>query len=610
MRPAVTVASPTVPATEPSGWMMNSTGVELAAPCQTPRRTPSGWRVGVIRGGWPNISLAQSRRKTASTATREITKERGRRQGARPAGTPALSLAQLAMCTAPTMAGTQKAHMRRWLALMATRKVKPPTVMRPPKPSHFQAITRPRNRAAMPRNWRRSVEVRRERSGGPSPKKKARTRRNSSVPAMRAVQRPATAIRHEAICKACMPQSNEIQVRKYLRDCFGSSVEGLRSPIRSGQLAGGGLGGVFQRVGDLGAGGDQFVIAFPLHAGRATLLENPQFTQRTQRIAQRKNTRDKHVLHRNAAPRGAAVLTQEKLIVAGYPETLRMVRCHGSEPGLGRALLRRPGGAAVARTQKLAGEAHRPAVLKIVETNSRQRPGSGGGFYGLPVLTAIGRAQDGARPAHRPAMIRIQEENVFQRHGCSGLLLGPRGAAIGGVKDGAIEAARPRAVAQREKGENVFGGSGVARLPGLAAIGGGQQNAAFTGDKSVLLVAECNGVQGHRRARIVGRPGVARIGGGVDQSLLTKHKCARNRGRRGVTQVAMLLVGGGGQQRQQQQQKRAGGHQSCNRFTIRHDCSLWRPHRNAVRGLRHPVARVTSRALRMQPGCPMAPWRD
>src|ERR1017187_3887115 len=499
MRPAVRVASPTAPVTEPSGWMVNSTEMGFAAssagtragtPCQAPRRTPSGWRVGVIRGGWPNISLAQSSRKTPRVVRRLIQTERGRQQGARAAGGPSFSLPQLAMCTAPTIAGTQKAHMRRWLALMATRKVKPPTVMRPPKPSHFQAITKPRNRAAIPRNWRRSVEVRRERSGGPSPKKKARTRRNSSVPAMRAVQRPATAIRHEAICKACMPQSNEIQVRKYLRDCFGSSVEGLRSPIRSGQLAGGGLGGVFQRVGDLGAGGDQFVIAFPLHAGRATLLENPQFTQRTQRIAQRKNTRDKHVLHRNAAPRGAAVLTQEKLIVAGYPETLRMVRCHGSEPGLGRALLRRPGGAAVARTQKLAGEAHRPAVLKIVETNSRQRPGSGGGFYGLPVLTAIGRAQDGARPAHRPAMIRVQEENVFQRHGGPGLLLRPRGASIGGVENRAIEAAHPRAVAERENGEHVFGGSGLARLPGLAAVRGGQQSAVLATDKSVVRVAE------------------------------------------------------------------------------------------------------------------------
>src|ERR1039457_4245472 len=103
------------------------------------------------------------------------------------------------------MAGTQRAHMRRWLALMATRKVKPARVIRPPRPSHFHAITKPRNREAMHKNSRRSVEVRLERCGGPSPKKKARKMRNISVPRMRAVQRPAKAIRHDAIWKAFMP---------------------------------------------------------------------------------------------------------------------------------------------------------------------------------------------------------------------------------------------------------------------------------------------------------------------------------------------------------------------------------------------------------------------
>ena len=98
-----------------------------------------------------------------------------------------------------------------------------------------------------------------------------------SVPRMQAVQRPMTAARHEAIWKALMPQFSEIQVRKALRKCFGSSLEGLRGPIRLRQLAGGGLGRVFQRVGDMSAGGNQRLVALPLQAGGAALLENAQF---------------------------------------------------------------------------------------------------------------------------------------------------------------------------------------------------------------------------------------------------------------------------------------------------------------------------------------------
>src|SRR5271157_3064879 len=80
-RPLVSTALPTAPDTDPSGPIVNTTGISslrgrrdtiVRLAYQVPTISAGGGPLRVIRGGMPNISLAQSKTKTARATHRKV----------------------------------------------------------------------------------------------------------------------------------------------------------------------------------------------------------------------------------------------------------------------------------------------------------------------------------------------------------------------------------------------------------------------------------------------------------------------------------------------------------------------------------------------------------
>ncbi len=109
MRPLISVASPILPDTDASGLMVKTASMVAKFASQVPTMSGGGWRAGVISGGMPNASLAQSSMKTPTASPTTIRTFLGTSQP-----TPAdLSLHQHTTCSNPIAAGTRNSPIPR-----------------------------------------------------------------------------------------------------------------------------------------------------------------------------------------------------------------------------------------------------------------------------------------------------------------------------------------------------------------------------------------------------------------------------------------------------------------------------------------------------------------